>query len=376
MLDQLGRSPLSPAAAEEAIDDAHDTNLGPWLRRTSSGQTATLAGTVEPGFFSSSQRLRLLPGSRFEESERRGYYIDLRTKAALSETWPPVWLRAGYGHVKLAQFGLGHFELYAVEGNDQGFEMARAVADHLLATQVSDGINRGGWPHEYAFSFRVPLRTPWLSAMAQGQAASLLSRVFAETGEERYAQGAELALHPMRVDVPRGGVLGSIDGMPFLEEYPTEPQSHVLNGAIFALWGVRDVALQVQAAETVDLHEQLVAALVATSARWDTGRWSRYDLFPRRPTNIASSFYHQLHISQLNVLDTLYDASEFGELARRFTRYQNRRALRYAAFAQKAAYRVVIPRRKIYRQQRTPRAAKAGRQLLFKVSHFLPIRRP
>ncbi len=377
MLDQLSRNPLSPTAAKEAIDDAHDPNLGPWLPRTSSRLTATLADTVEPGFFSSSQRLRLLPGSRFEESERRGYYIDFRTKAASSETWPPVWLKAGYGHVKLAQFGLGHFELYAVEGNDQAFEMARAVADHLLATQVqTDGTDRGGWLHEYAFSFRVPLRSPWLSAMAQGQGASLLSRVFAETGEERYAKGAELALRPMRVDVARGGVLGSIDGVPFLEEYPTEPQSHVLNGAIFALWGVRDVALQVQIAETVDLHEQLVAALVATSARWDTGRWSRYDLFPRRPMNVASSFYHQLHISQLNVLDTLYGAREFGELARRFTSYQNRRSLRYAAFAQKAAYRLVIPRRKIYRQQRAPRAAEAGRQLLFKVSHFLPIRRP
>lgn len=380
MFDQLGRNPLSPAAAEEAIDDAYDPNLGPWIQpvtRGSSRQTATLADTVEPGFFSSSQRLRLLPGSRFEESVRRGYYIDLRVKAASPETWPPAWLRPGYGHVKLAQFGLGHFELYAVAGEDQGFEMARAVADHLLATQVQvDGSDRGGWLHDYAFSFRAPLRPPWLSAMAQGQGASLLSRLFAETGDERYAEGAELALRPMRVSVARGGVLGSIDGVPFLEEYPTQPQSHVLNGGVFALWGVRDVALLAQVAETVDLHKELVAALVATIARWDTGRWSRYDLFPRRPTNVASSFYHQLHISQLNVLHTLYGAREFGELARRFTSYQDRPALRYSAFAQKAAYRLVIPRRKIHRQPHAPRAAEAGRQLLFKVSQFLPIRRP
>jgi hypothetical protein len=378
VLDQLSRDPLSPTATEQPIDDAYDSNLAPRadrVRRELSRQTATLADTVDPGFFSSSQRLRLLPGSRFEESERRGYYIDLRVKAAAAGTWPPEWLRPGYGHVRLAQFGLGHFERYAVDGDDRGFEMARAVADHLLASQVqSSGPDRGGWLHDYAFSLRAPLRPPWLSAMAQGQGASLLSRLFAETGDARYAEGAELALRPMRLAVARGGVLGSIDGMPFLEEYPTEPQSHVLNGAVFALWGVRDVALLSREAETVDMHEELVAALVATSARWDMGRWSRYDLFPRRPTNIASSFYHQLHISQLNVLHTIYGESEFEELAGRFTSYQDQTVLRYAAFAQKAAYRIVIPRRKIFRRPDAPHAA--GRQLLFKVSQFLPIRRP
>jgi heparosan-N-sulfate-glucuronate 5-epimerase len=332
---------------------------------------------VDPGFFSSSERLRLLPGSLFEQSERRGYYIDLRAKATPTPTWPPPWLRPGYGHVKLAQFGLGHFENYAANGDEEGLRVARSAGDHFVATQVRiDGPQLGGWRHEFSYAFRAPLRPPWLSAMSQGQAASLLTRLFAATGDARYAEAAELALQPMRVSVGAGGVLGAIDGRPFLEEYPTSPQSHVLNGAIFAMWGVRDVALMTQTAETQKLDSDLISALIATCTRWDTGSWSRYDVFPRRPTNVSSSFYHQLHISQLNVLQTLYGGSEFGKLAGRFERYQARAILRRRAFVQKVAYRLVVPRYKIHRDTTSGRRPNARRRVLLKVSRSIPIRRP
>jgi heparosan-N-sulfate-glucuronate 5-epimerase len=338
---------------------------------------ATLGGTVEPGFFSSSERLRLLPGHLYEQSERRGYYIDLRAKATPTEGWPPPWLRPGYGNVKLAQYGLGHFEHYAANGDEQAFAVARSVGEHFLATQVrTDGPQFGGWRHEFQYSYRAPLRPPWLSAMSQGQGASLLARLFAETGDERYAAAADRAVQPMRISIADGGVLGDIDGEPFLEEYPTTPQSHVLNGGIFALWGIRDVALMTQDAKTKNLQDALVATLTSTCTRWDTGRWSRYDLFPQRPHNVSSSFYHQLHISQLKVLHALYGAAEFDAIADRFEGYQVRARLRRRAFVQKVAYRLVVPRYKISKDAPSAKAATAGRHVLLKVSRSIPIRRP
>ena len=85
------------------------------------------------------------------------------------------------------------------------------------------------------------LDPPWLSAMAQGEGASLLTRLHLETGEERYAEAALLALKTMELAVPAGGTLAEFEGQPFLEEYPTEIPSCVLNGAIFAIWGLDDV---------------------------------------------------------------------------------------------------------------------------------------
>ena len=335
---------------------------------------------MDAGFFSSSRRLRLEVGTRFNRSSRRGYYIDLTSKAT-GTTWPPSWLGDGYGHVPLAQLGLGHFERYTDTEDEQQLAHARTAGDHLVATQVREaGPHLGGWRHTFPYAHRAPLHPPWLSAMAQGEAASLLARLGEETSDERYVEAALLALRPMSVPVESGGVLGDLDGLPFLEEYPSTPQSHVLNGAVFALWGIRDVALSTGDAAIETQHFEALAALVATCARFDTGRWSRYDLFPDPPQNVASSFYHHLHISQLKALHGIYGVTEFGDLADRFEAYERRLTLRGIAFARKVSYRIAIPRHNPYKDLQESSDAKAAaeparRHALLKILRFHPIRR-
>jgi len=303
---------------------------------------------VDAGFFSSSRRLRLEVGTRFNRSSRRGYYIDLTSKAT-GTTWPPSWLGDGYGHVPLAQLGLGHFERYTDTEDEQQLAHARTAGDHLVATQVREaGPHLGGWRHTFPYAHRAPLHPPWL--------------------------------RPMTVPVESGGVLGDLDGLPFLEEYPSTPQSHVLNGAVFALWGIRDVALSTGDAAIETQHFEALAALVATCARFDTGRWSRYDLFPDPPQNVASSFYHHLHISQLKALHGIYGVTEFGDLADRFEAYERRLTLRGIAFARKVSYRIAIPRHNPYKDLQESSDAKAAaeparRHALLKILRFHPIRR-
>lgn len=328
---------------------------------------------MDAGFFSSARRLRLVPGRRIDRSRLRGYYIDFRPKTIGAATWPPPWLRDGYGYVKLAQLGLGHFETYVAEGDEKALELARSVCRHLVRTQQPAGApDEGGWRHAFPFAHRVELSPPWLSAMAQGQAASLLLRVFVETGDDALAEAALLALRPFHRTVDRGGVTSTIDGQLFAEEYPTTPASHVLNGAVFATWGVRDVAATLGETDAAALHEQLKAGLAAIAPRFDTGSWSRYDLFPRPPRNVASSFYHRLHISQLEALHDLYGDEAFAALARRFDAYERRPLLRAAAFARKVAFRLVVPRHPVPR----PSAATTGIRNSLKVSESRPIRRP
>jgi heparosan-N-sulfate-glucuronate 5-epimerase len=334
---------------------------------------------VDAGFFSSSRRLRLEVGTRFDRSSRRGYYIDLSSKA-VQGTWPPSWLGAGFGHVPLAQLGLGHFERFAATGDEQQLARARIAGDHLVSTQVTEpGPQFGGWRHTFPYVHRAPLRPPWLSAMAQGEAASLLARLAAETGDDRYAEAGLSALRPMSVPVSSGGVLGELAGQPFLEEYPSAPQSHVLNGAIFALWGIRDVALIGGDTDVEQLHSDVLTALIGTIALFDTGRWSRYDLFPDPPQNVSSSFYHHLHLSQLKALHSLYGAPEFGNLAARFEAYEARPALRGIAFAQKVSYRIAIPRHNPYKDLQNDdgqgKAEAAPRHALLKILRSNPIRR-
>jgi len=114
--------------------------------------------------------------------------------------------------------------------------------------------------------------------------------------------------------------------------------------------------------------------------RFDTGRWSRYDLYPEPPQNVSSSFYHHLHISQFKALEVLYGAKEFGSIARRFEAYEAKRRLRAEAFARKVSYRIAIPRHRISRDPQVGAAEAAtqrpSRQLLLKILRLHPIRRP
>jgi heparosan-N-sulfate-glucuronate 5-epimerase len=326
---------------------------------------------VDAGYFSSVRRLRLLPGHRVDPSRLRGYYIDFTPKLGAGDTWPPSWLRPGFGHVALAQLALGHFERFVADGDEAGFAFASAAADHFVATQDrSHTAARGGWLHTFAFAHRAKLRTPWPSAMSQGQAASLLLRVYGETGREELAESAHLAMQPFRLPVEHGGVVAETPaGHLFAEEYPTTPASHVLNGAVFAVWGARDVAEVLGDADCRTLHDDLVSGLSATVEAFDLGSWSRYDLFPEEPVNVSSSFYHDLHISQLTALGELYEDPVYARLAERFRRYQRKPVLRGAAFARKVRYRLAVPRHPIAVAPPKPRK-------VLKVLNFLPIRRP
>jgi hypothetical protein len=327
---------------------------------------------VDAGFFSSAKRLRLLPGRRVDRTRLRGYYIDFHPKTVSDAAWPPSWLREGYGFVKLAQLALGHFERFVATGDGDGLHFADSAAAFLVATQQPPGsADEGGWRHEFPFAHRAELRPPWLSAMAQGQVASLLLRVYLETGQEELAEAALLAMRPFERRVDRGGVTAVVGASLFAEEYPTTPASHVLNGAVFALWGVRDVAETLGDASVRRLHDDLLDGLVTTLPRFDLGMWSRYDLYPDPPVNVASSFYHRLHISQLEALASLYGDPVFSTLAGTFTGYERRPALRTAAFARKVAYRLRVPRRKL---EIPPAATSSGPNTL-KVSEPRPIRR-
>jgi hypothetical protein len=330
---------------------------------------------VDAGFFSSSRRLRLWPGQYVDPSRLRGYYIDFRPKTLSESGWPPAWLRPGTSFVPLAQLALGHFEIFLAEGDEESLHLARLACDHLVATQVrADGDpHDGGWQHTFPYRHRADMRPPWLSAMSQGQAASLLLRVHAETGDDAYVETAVRALRPFRRTVEEGGVVARLAGGGlFPEEYPTVPASHVLNGGVFALWGVRDVAETLGDADAKSLHRDLLEGVTRAAHRFDLGWWSRYDLYPERPVNVASSFYHHLHVSQLRALHALYGHPLFLQLADRFTAYERRRTLQARAFVRKVAYRLVVPRHPIPDVRRGPAALL---QNPLKVSASRPIRR-
>jgi heparosan-N-sulfate-glucuronate 5-epimerase len=92
------------------------------------------------------------------------------------------------------------------------------------------------------------------------------------------------------------------------------------------------------------LFEAGTDTIAASIARWDTGWWSAYDLFPHPVRNVASPAYHELHVTQLMALDSVAPRPGLRSAALRWSGYGARNANRLRAQAAKAAFRVAVPR--------------------------------
>ncbi len=294
-------------------------------------------------------------GTQIRSGEVHGYYIDLRFKAE-TPTWPPAWLppRDRQLHVATAQWALGAYERHLAGEGDEWLACALGAGRYLVDDMEQGGALDGAWMHQLAMPHTYELRPPWISGMAQGEGASLLVRLHAATGDESFADAARRALKPLSIPVAKGGVRALLGGGPFFEEYPTEPPSFVLNGAIFAMWGCYDVGLGLGESAAMQDFRDAVDVLAQNIERWDTGYWSLYDLFPHPVLpNVASSAYHALHIAQLRAMHRIAPREELEDTAARFEGYAAERANAARAFAVKSMFRLVTPRNR-YLAHRTP----------------------
>jgi heparosan-N-sulfate-glucuronate 5-epimerase len=307
-----------------------------------------MAASTNPNFFSSSASFAPEIGSMVRPAEPRGYYIDFSFKAE-SPRWPPEWLppREHQLHVATVQWALGCHERYLKGEGEQWLAAARAAGEYLVSEQEPDGPMEGGWVHHSPMPNTFALQPPWISAIAQGEGASLLTRLHIETGEDQFAQAARGALLPYEVSGGDGGVLATLGAGPFFEEYPTEPPSFVLNGGIFALWGAYDVGVGLGSERASELFARGLETLAENIGRWDTGHWSLYCLHMKPMRNFASSAYHLLHIRQLRAMGLIARRPELDAAADRFEAYRLARRNRIRAFARKGAFRLVVPRNRL-----------------------------
>jgi hypothetical protein len=252
------------------------------------------------------------PGTFFEADRVRGYFIDFRAKTTSSSAAQPDELApAG-----LAQLGLGFWEL-SLAGD------ANATTKFL---QVCDSIERRAepygdelrWPY-YMSVAKYRLKPPHYSALAQAQIASAFVRAHLLRGDPHHAEVALAAIRPL---LDRGSdlVAATVDG-PVPEEAPSQPPSHILNGWIYALWGLWDVHLGLREPLAGDMLTASIDCLRLKLPAYDVGWWSKYSLYPYVLGDLAKPFYHRLHIDQLEVMYRLTGFSDFAEIARRWRDY-------------------------------------------------------
>lgn len=288
--------------------------------------------------------------SQFDPARLGPYYMTFEQKA----DYAGIYDRAGipmldylgaigpqYNPIAIAQYGLGNFNLYLKSSEARRRERSLKAADWLGANLEK---NPGGfwvWNHHFDFEYRTPLRAPWYSGLAQGQGISLLVRAHAETGNVAYLHAAMRGFECMTADVAKGGVIFTdTKGHRWIEEYIVSPPTHILNGFMWAAWGVYDLALATGDERARKLWQDSLTTLKANLHRYDTGYWSLYEQSGTRMKMMASPFYHRLHIVQLRVMAKLSGDSFFTEFADRWERYQQSRVKRSRALVYKSVFKL------------------------------------
>lgn len=278
------------------------------------------------------------------------YYMPFKRKAEydsfFDENGVPLLNYGGkigkqYNPIAIAQYGLGNFNLYKQTGSVTFKEKALTQANWLVENLIKNDKAIPVWMHNFDWNYVKKLKAPWYSGLAQGQGISLLVRVFKLTGDEKYRDTAEKAFISLKTEVADGGVISTDEERNiWIEEYLITPPSHVLNGFIWALFGIYDYFLLFKEKNVKELFDSFVETLIKNLNNYDIGYWSLYDLSNDGLKNIASNFYHQLHIVQLNIMHYLTGIDIFEKYADKWHEYWNNTLFRYKALVKKGLFKL------------------------------------
>lgn len=246
-----------------------------------------------------------------------------------------------YNPIAIAQYGLARFNQWSTRGSSKDHAAWIGVAEWLRHEMWPNNHGVRVWMHNFNWPYRELLRAPWYSGLAQGNGLSMLVRAAQATNDPAYAEAAHVAFEPLRHDMSEGGVLVTDDhGDLWIEEYLLYPPTHILNGFIWALWGVYDYARWSGRTEASQLWDMCVRTLQKRLWEFDTGWWSLYEARHGSKEMLASRYYHNLHITQLQVMHRLTGIDAFAEYSERFQSYLKRPSNRLRAFARKAIFKL------------------------------------
>lgn len=250
------------------------------------------------------------------------YYEKINKKRVLDENGVPLYRGKYYNLVQIAQYGLTEFGYYKNTGDVAYLKRAQKACEWLVSHQEKD---TGYWIYHFDFYHRATgfVLKDWACSMGQGQAASLLTRMWRLNQDDRYLNVAYNAFKMFDVPVTEGGLLAAFDGHPCYEEYPTDPPCYTLNGMIFAIFGLYDY-LQIRKDERIEkLWRDGVKTVEYMLPLYDDDISSNYDLThltARVVPKVKGDKYHIIHIALLQNLESIAPSPTFEYYIRKWAK--------------------------------------------------------
>jgi heparosan-N-sulfate-glucuronate 5-epimerase len=279
-------------------------------------------------------------GKVFQAGKLQGYFNDMTGKTNwrghLDEEGIPVCqlLDGSMCHfpTTIIQKALGHYDQYIFTKDDKELREFLKICNWLVKKQDE----RGGWDVGRLMRLKDGLK---YSAMPQGEALSALVRAYNFTNEIQYLNAAAKAYQLMITTVEKGGTAYYQDNDLYLEECPAISRNTILNGWIFALFGIYDLFLATGKEAYGNVFEQSLNILIKALHMYDSGFWSYYD----EQKSLSSPFYHDLHISQLEALFLVTGDRTIGCYIGKWKSYRRNLMKRYYAFLLKTYQKLRKP---------------------------------
>lgn len=269
----------------------------------------------------------------FIEKEKRPYYLwGVETKNEnYSKDDDGVILLNGYYHpVLMSTKALTYLTTYQKTGDTWFLDKSMIHGEKII--ELAEEYN-GSYYFPYK-SFNIIHNEyyypNWYSGMAQGRWLSYFSLLFEETKNQTYKNYADKIFISLRdvFDAPNVIVIDSLNNY-WIEEYPNAYSSpyhergptHVLNGFVFAIWGLYDYYWLDQNPEVLRLLRAALTTLYNRAIEYYSrfGGNSFYCLKHQKyDYAIASNYYHEIHIKQLNELYQMTNEQHFKYLSSLF----------------------------------------------------------
>lgn len=228
--------------------------------------------------------------------------------------------------VYLVQYALAALGGFTRTGDARYLSRAVANAERLVEQGERD--DGGALWFGYRFPYRyydVTMPVPWWSSMGQGQPLSLFSRLTRHDDAERWLELAHATFRsfdgwrtlgrPWITTMDRHGLL-------WFEEYAGDVEPLlVINGHIFALYGLYDYAMLTADEHAIDFFDGGATTVRESIPAFRVpGGISYYCVregYCQRP-EWQNAAYHPIHIQQLRMLGRMTGDSTFENAARDF----------------------------------------------------------
>lgn len=226
-----------------------------------------------------------------------------------------------YYPVSIGAYAYDLYNNYTHSNNDKVLKKFLNVAtwlkDNCIYTKYGFCSYRSHFPLA-----NYKLTNDWTTAMGQGQAISSLIAAHYLTGDNSYGQVAYDAVSAFQYPISAKGLAADFNGHTWYEEYGSEEMpTHVLNGFLFALSGVRSFNKAYNENYAQQIFDTGVNSLKDNLHLYDFNHTSRYDYSPLNQlasTKTGPDSYHELHIFQLAWLYQLTQDNFFKDYAQLF----------------------------------------------------------